>query len=84
MAFTFSVVAIAAAYGGPWVVRLNQGGRLVAMLVFVILGLRLLFPSLSEMLTRPLVSAGGKLQGKSTEEGGIGKSVLLGVSTGLL
>ncbi len=31
MALTFSLVATAAAYGGHWVVRLNQGGRYVAM-----------------------------------------------------
>src|ERR1700690_1166228 len=38
MALTFSVVAIAAAFGGHWVVRLNQGGRYVAMLIFLVLG----------------------------------------------
>src|SRR6202042_1146788 len=59
MALTFSVVATAAAYGGHWVVRLNQGGRYVAMFVFLILGISLLFPSLAEALTRPLVGAGG-------------------------
>ena len=85
MAFTFSVVAIAAAYGGRWVVRLNQTGRFVAMLIFLILGLSLLFPSIAEIISRPLVRAGGKLRGSPTEEGGgIGKSLVLGVSTGLL
>src|SRR5271168_3564379 len=48
MALTFSIVAIAAAFGGHWVVRLNQGGRYVAMLVFLVLGITLLFPSLAE------------------------------------
>jgi cytochrome c biogenesis protein CcdA len=47
MALTFSLLATAAAYGGHWVVRLNQGGRYVAMFVFLILGLTLLFPKLS-------------------------------------
>jgi cytochrome c biogenesis protein CcdA/thiol-disulfide isomerase/thioredoxin len=84
MALTFSVVAIAAAYGGHWVVRLNEGGRVVAMLIFVVLGVTLLFPSLAEMLSRPFVSAGGRLQARPAERGGIGKSLLLGVSTGLL
>ena len=85
MAFTFSVVAIAAAYGGHWVIRLNQGGRFVAMLMFLILGLSLLFPSIAEIISRPLVRAGGKLQESPTkQEGGIGKSLILGVSTGLL
>ena len=84
MALTFSIVAIAAAFGGHWVVRLNQGGRYVAMLVFLVLGITLLFPSLAEALTRPLVRAGGRLQGGPTTESSIGKSFVLGISTGLL
>ena len=84
MALTFSIVAIAAAFGGHWVVRLNQGGRYVAMLVFLVLGITLLFPSLAEALSRPLVRAGGRLQGGPTTESSIGKSFVLGISTGLL
>jgi cytochrome c biogenesis protein CcdA/thiol-disulfide isomerase/thioredoxin len=84
MALTFSVVAIAAAFGGHWVVRLNQGGRYVAMLIFLILGVSLLFPSIADALTRPLVRAGSKLQGGPSKASGIGKSFVLGISTGLL
>jgi cytochrome c biogenesis protein CcdA/thiol-disulfide isomerase/thioredoxin len=84
MALTFSLVAVAAAFGGHWVVRLNQGGRYVAMAVFLVLGVTLLFPSLAEALTRPLVRAGGRLQGGPTAESSVGKSFILGISTGLL
>ncbi|MFZ0759187.1 MAG: cytochrome c biogenesis protein/redoxin, partial [Candidatus Sulfotelmatobacter sp.] len=84
MALTFSVVAIAAAFGGHWVVRLNQGGRYIAMLIFLLLGVSLLFPSIAEALTRPLVRAGSRLQGGPSAESGIGKSFVLGISTGLL
>src|ERR1700732_2287339 len=84
MALTFSVVATAAAFGGHWVVRLNQGGRYVAIAIFLVLGLTLLFPSLAEALTRPLVQAGAKIQGGSTSEASVGKSFVLGMSTGLL
>src|SRR5271156_6384863 len=84
MALTFSVVAIAAAFGGHWVVHLNQGGRYVAMLVFLVFGVSLLFPSMAEVLTRPLVNAGSRLQGGPSAESGIGKSFVLGISTGLL
>jgi cytochrome c biogenesis protein CcdA/thiol-disulfide isomerase/thioredoxin len=84
MALTFSLVAVAAAFGGHWVVRLNQGGRYVAMVVFLVLGISLLFPSLAEALTRPLVRAGSRLQGGPSTETSIGKSFVLGVSTGLL
>src|SRR6202050_3556754 len=84
MALTFSVVAIAAAFGGHWVVRLNQGGRYLAMIIFLVLGVSLLFPSIADALTRPLVRAGSKLQGGWSAESGIGKSFVLGISTGLL
>jgi cytochrome c biogenesis protein CcdA/thiol-disulfide isomerase/thioredoxin len=84
MALTFSVVAIAAAFGGHWVVRLNQGGRYVAMLIFLVLGLSLLFPPIAETLTRPLVRAGSRLQGSPGADSSIGKSFVLGISTGLL
>src|SRR6202050_3181145 len=84
MALTFSVVAVAAAFGGHWVVRLNQGGRYLAMIIFLVLGVSLLFPSIAEALTRPLVRAGSKLQGGPSKETGIGKSLVLGISTGLL
>ena len=84
MALTFALVATAAAFGGHWVVRLNQGGRYVAIAVFLVLGLTLLFPSLAEVLTRPLVRVGGKIQGEYSAETGVGKSFVLGISTGLL
>ena len=72
MALTFAVVATAAAYGGHWVVRLNQGGRYIAMLIFLLLGISLLFPSIAEILSRSFVTAGVKLQGHPLGEGGIG------------
>jgi cytochrome c biogenesis protein CcdA/thiol-disulfide isomerase/thioredoxin len=84
MAMTFAAVATAAAIGGHWVARFNQGGRYVAMAIFLVLGVTLLFPALAEFLTRPLVRAGGKLQGGPSTEGGIAKSFVLGISTGLL
>jgi len=76
MALTFALVATAAAFGGHWVVRLNQGGRYVAIAIFLMLGLTLLFPSLAEALTRPLVQAGSKIQGGPSSEISVGKSFL--------
>src|SRR5579862_8943799 len=87
MAFTFALVAAVATFAGSWIVRANQVGRWVAAAVVGILGLTLLFPSLAEILTRPFVRFGAKVQGQgsSTEgEPGIGRSLILGVSTGLL
>jgi len=84
MTLTFSLVAVAAAFGGHWVVRLNQGGRYVAMIVFLVLGFSLLFPSLAELLSRPLVRAGAQLQEGPPTQSSIGKAFVLGISTGLL
>jgi cytochrome c biogenesis protein CcdA/thiol-disulfide isomerase/thioredoxin len=84
MTLTFSLVAIAAAFGGHWVVRLNQGGRYAAMLIFLVLGVSLLFPSVAELLARPFVRSGNRLQSSQTAGDGIGKSFVLGISTGLL
>jgi cytochrome c biogenesis protein CcdA/thiol-disulfide isomerase/thioredoxin len=85
MAATFSVVAGVVTFAGSWVVRANQIGRILAIVVFALLGLALLFPALSEYLTKPLVRLGGKVQGQnSTEAPSIGRSLVLGMSTGLL
>jgi hypothetical protein len=41
------------------------------MIVFLVLGMTLLFPSLAEALSRPLVRAGGRPQGGPTTESSI-------------
>ena len=85
MAATFAVVAGLATFAGAWVVRANQIGRILAIAVFALLGLALLFPSVAEYLTRPLVRLGGRVQGQnSTQVPSIGRSLVLGMSTGLL
>ena len=84
MAGMFALVAAVATFAGAWVVRANQVGRILAMLIFGALGLALVFPSLAEYLSRPFVRLGGHVQAKDDETPSIGKSVLLGVSTGLL
>src|SRR5271156_2152339 len=85
MAATFAVVAGVATYAGAWVVQANQIGRLLAIVVFAVLGLALLFPNLAEYLTRPLVRLGGRVQGQNTTEApSVWRSLVLGMSTGLL
>ena len=64
MALTFALVATAAAFGGHWVVRLNQGGRYVAIAVFLVLGLTLLFPSLAEATDQTAGSHGRENSGR--------------------
>src|SRR5271170_2449036 len=85
MAATFAAVAGLATYAGSWVVRANQSGRIAAIVIFAVLGLTLLFPSLAEILSRPFVRLGARVQGKSaTETPSVGRSLILGMSTGLL
>ena len=84
MALTFAGVATLAALAGSWVVRANQYGRYVAIAIFALMGLALLFPGLAEFLSRPFVRLGGKVQQDGSAPPSVGKSLLLGVSTGLL
>jgi cytochrome c biogenesis protein CcdA/thiol-disulfide isomerase/thioredoxin len=84
MAMTFALVAAVATFAGAWVVRANQIGRILAMVIFAVLGLALLAPGLAEYLSRPFVRLGGRVRGQDNDAPSIGKSLLLGVSTGLL
>ncbi|HEY4134024.1 MAG TPA: cytochrome c biogenesis protein DipZ [Alphaproteobacteria bacterium] len=89
MAATFAAVATLAAVGGGWAVQANQYGRFAAIALLALFGLALLFPTLSDRLTRPLVALGSRLSQSADqghEAGGptVLPSLLLGVATGLL
>ena len=84
MAATFTVLASLAAAGGAWLVEVNQYGRYVAMLLLLLMGMALIFPALSERLTRPLVALGGRLQQHADQQGTLKGSLLLGVAVGFL
>jgi cytochrome c biogenesis protein CcdA/thiol-disulfide isomerase/thioredoxin len=83
MALTFAVVASLAAIGGSWVVRANEIGRWIALLLLALFGLALIFPSLSDRATRPLVALGSRLSDRHDRES-IWSSLVLGIATGLL
>ena len=84
MAVSFSLFAAAAAVGGNWVVHSNQYGRILAMAVLAVMGLALLFPTLAERLTRPLVHLGNRLQQRDSSQSTFFSSFILGISIGLL
>ena len=65
MAITFALVASLATVGGGWAVRANQFGRIAALILFGIFGLTLLFSSLADRLSRPLVQLGNRLSRNS-------------------
>ena len=84
MALTFALVATLAAVGGGWVVQANQWGRWIALALVLVFGLALLFPSVSDRLSRPFVALGNKLSSPADAHGSARSSLLLGVATGLL
>jgi cytochrome c biogenesis protein CcdA/thiol-disulfide isomerase/thioredoxin len=86
MAGAFAGIATLAAVGGAWAVRVNQYGRLFALLLLTGFALTLLSSRLADWLARPFVALGNRLIPSESGEGqsGVGSSLLLGVATGLL
>jgi cytochrome c biogenesis protein CcdA/thiol-disulfide isomerase/thioredoxin len=84
MCITFALVASLATVGGGWAVRANQFGRVAALVLFALFGLTLLFSSLADRLTRPLVQLGNRLSRNSDSGASVLNSFLLGIGTGLL
>ena len=83
MAATFAIVATLAAVGGGWAVRANAIGRWAALILLALFGLALVFPSLSDRMTRPLVALGSRMSEPRDNES-VWSSAVLGVATGLL
>jgi cytochrome c biogenesis protein CcdA/thiol-disulfide isomerase/thioredoxin len=87
MAVTFALVATLAAVGGGWAVRANEVGRWAALILLALFGIALVFPQVSDRLTRPVVALGSRLSERAQTGGAresIWASVVLGVATGLL
>jgi cytochrome c biogenesis protein CcdA/thiol-disulfide isomerase/thioredoxin len=89
MAVTFAGVATLAAVGGGWIVAANEYGRYAALALMALFGVALLFPALSDRLTRPVVALGARMSQSADADGqGRGAAILssavLGVATGLL
>ncbi|MBN9000928.1 MAG: cytochrome c biogenesis protein DipZ [Rhizobiales bacterium] len=89
MALTFALVATLASVAGGWAVAANQYARFDAIALLAVFGVTLLFPSLAERITAPLVALGAKLSNSASDPSGsaqshVGSSLLLGVATGLL
>jgi cytochrome c biogenesis protein CcdA/thiol-disulfide isomerase/thioredoxin len=87
MGLTFAIVATLAAVGGGWAVQANEYGRYIAIALLALFGVTLLFPELSDRLTRPLVALGGRLSesaDRNENAGSVWPSLLLGIATGLL
>ncbi|HEX4800561.1 MAG TPA: cytochrome c biogenesis protein DipZ [Sphingomicrobium sp.] len=85
MAATFAIVATLAAVGGGWAVRANAVGRWAALILLALFGIALVFPRISDRLTRPLVALGSRLSDRQPgQRESIWSAVVLGIATGLL
>jgi cytochrome c biogenesis protein CcdA/thiol-disulfide isomerase/thioredoxin len=87
MALTFAGVATLAAVGGAWAVRVNQYGRVAALILLAAFAATLLSRHLADLLARPFIRLGNRLSGPATGNGSNSDSInslLLGVATGLL
>jgi cytochrome c biogenesis protein CcdA/thiol-disulfide isomerase/thioredoxin len=85
MAITFAGMATLAAVGGSWVVRLNQFGRGLALVLLSAFAATLLSRRLADALARPFVTLGNSLlRREDAARESILASLLLGAATGLL
>ncbi|WP_417358975.1 cytochrome c biogenesis protein CcdA [Gallaecimonas pentaromativorans] len=85
LALAFALVASLTAVTGNWAQTTNHIGREVALAIMALFGLGLLFPSLANWASRPLVRAGSHLSGWAQKQSnGLLRSVVLGLATGLL
>jgi cytochrome c biogenesis protein CcdA/thiol-disulfide isomerase/thioredoxin len=84
LALTFALVATAATLGGGWIAHANEIGRWIALAVLALFGLALLSSGLAERLMQPIVRQGERLAAMSGSGGGVLRSFLLGIATGLL
>ncbi|MGO9996084.1 MAG: cytochrome c biogenesis protein DipZ [Steroidobacteraceae bacterium] len=87
MAVTFAGIASLAAVGGAWAVRVNQYGRVFALVLLTGFAATLLSRALADRLARPFVALGNRLippHDPGNVNVGLVPSLLLGVATGLL
>ncbi|AGU51668.1 thioredoxin-like domain-containing protein [Variovorax paradoxus B4] len=88
MALAFAAVATLAAVGGGWIVALNEYGRHAAIAMLALFGVTLLFPSVADRISRPLVALGIRMSEPRGDGGAapapVFSPLLLGVGTGLL
>ena len=87
MAITFAAIATLAAVGGSWAVRVNQYGRIFALVLLTAFAATLLSTRLADWLARPFVALGNRLTQSNPSAAGrftLLNSLLLGIATGLL
>ncbi len=84
MGLSFALFGALSVTGGTFVVQANQYGRVFALVLFSVLGFALIFPKIADRLSQPFIRLGGALQKKAEKGSGVGSSLLMGASVGLL
>lgn len=84
MAISFTVFALLSVVGGSWIIQVNLYGRIIALVIFAMLGFSFLVPSFAEFLAQPLVKIGNNIQNSAQQQAGICTPLLIGISLGLL
>ena len=84
MALTFAGIATLAAVGGAWAVRINQYGRVFALVLLAAFAATLLSRYLADWLAKPFVALGNRLLPATGAATGSLQSFVLGIATGLL
>src|SRR5271170_861225 len=86
MTVTFAAIATLAAVGGAWAVRVNQYGRVAALILLTAFAATLLSRRLADWMSRPFVALGNRLAQSApagAAKSGPVQAALLGVATGL-
>ncbi|WP_166223835.1 cytochrome c biogenesis protein DipZ [Pseudomonas atagonensis] len=84
MALTFALISSLAVVSTDWVIRANNTGRHVALIVMALFALSLMSARAGDWLARPFVWLGNRLDPHARDKTGPMASVMIGVATGLL
>ncbi|WP_166366906.1 cytochrome c biogenesis protein DipZ [Pseudomonas akapageensis] len=84
LVLTFALVSSLAVVSSEWVIKANETGRYVALIVMVLFALSLLSAKVGTWLARPLVLLGNRIDPSARKMSGPAASLLVGIATGLL
>jgi len=84
MALTFALISSLAVVSSEWVVQANNTGRQVALIVMGLFAVSLISARVGDLMARPFVALGNRLDPDNRNLSGPLSSVMIGVATGLL
>ncbi len=84
MVLTFALISSLAVVSSEWVVQANNTGRQVALIVMGLFAVSLISARVGDLMARPFVALGNRLDPDTRNLSGPLSSVMIGVATGLL